>query len=155
MEPIYSMKGVQDLLEVYEDKVTITPKGFTGLVNKGLKGTKTIPFVSISAVQFKKSGWTSGYLQFTLTGGIESRGGVFEATKDENTFMFAGAPANIQAEKIRAYIEGRMHEMRSQPMQAAAPVSVADELSKLAGLKEKGVLSEAEFQEAKRRLIGA
>ncbi|MEW5871452.1 MAG: tetratricopeptide repeat protein [Chloroflexota bacterium] len=69
---IYTMRGVQDLLEVYEDKVAITPKGVLGFLNKGLKGTKMIPFISITAIQFKKPGMTNGYLQFTLSGGNEN-----------------------------------------------------------------------------------
>jgi hypothetical protein len=39
MSSTYTMKGVQDLLEVFEDKVTITPKGVLGFMNKGLKVT--------------------------------------------------------------------------------------------------------------------
>ena len=56
MDSVYNMKGVQDLLEVFEDKVTITPKGILGFMNKGLKGTKSIPFTSITAIQFKEAG---------------------------------------------------------------------------------------------------
>lgn len=86
------MKGVQDLLEVFEDRVTITPKGVLGFLNKGVKGTKEIPFTSIVAVQFKEAGTVfSGYLQFTIPGGNENTGGILAATKDENTFMFAHA----------------------------------------------------------------
>ena len=39
MSPVYTMKGVGGLLEVYEDKVDITPKGVMGFLAKGLKGT--------------------------------------------------------------------------------------------------------------------
>jgi len=45
--------GVDTDLEVFEDKLTITPKGVLGFLNKGLKGIKTIPFTSITAVQHK------------------------------------------------------------------------------------------------------
>ncbi|BDP60172.1 hypothetical protein EfmJHP38_11100 [Enterococcus faecium] len=31
---------------------------------------------------------SNGYIQFTLLGGNESRGGILAATKDENTVMF-------------------------------------------------------------------
>lgn len=47
MSSIHTMKGVGELLEVFDDKVTITPKGVLGFMAKGLKGTKTIPFSSI------------------------------------------------------------------------------------------------------------
>jgi hypothetical protein len=150
MKPVYKMKGVGELLEVYEDSLTITPKGLIGLASKGLKGAKTIPFTSITAIQFKKSGLTSGYLQFTLPGGVESRRGVFEAASDENTFMFAGN--NRLAMKIKTYIEARMRQLRS--LGTSTGNSVSDELQKLAALKEKGVLSDAEFRQAKKRLLG-
>ena len=110
MDPVYTMKGVGDLLEVYDDKLTITPKGVLGFMTKGVKGTKTIPFLSISAIQLKKSGLTSGYLQFTIPGGNESRRGLFDAASDENTFMFAGN--NDQAVQIKEYIENRIYQLR-------------------------------------------
>jgi hypothetical protein len=149
------MQGIQDIIEVYEDKITITPKGFLGAINKGFKGTKTIPFISITAIQFKKSGAIfSGYLQFTLSGGIESRGGIFDATKDENTFMFAGEEANINAEKIKIYIEQQIQKLRTPVVQhQPAQASLSSELEKLADLKNKGVLTDEEFQAAKKRLI--
>ena len=40
--PKYSIRGVQDVLEVFDDKLMITPKGLLGFLNKGLKGTKEI-----------------------------------------------------------------------------------------------------------------
>lgn len=154
MSTVYSMKGVQDLLEVYEDRVTITPKGVLGFLNKGIKGTKEIPFMSIVAVQFKEAGTVfSGYLQFTIPGGNESRGGIFAATKDENTFMFARTENNAMAREIKEYIDGAIRKSRTP--QASAPASnLSDELQKLAQLKEQGILSEEEFQATKRKLIG-
>lgn len=152
MQPVFTLHGVQDQLEVFEDKVTITPKGLLGFLNKGLKGTKTLLYVSISAIQFKKGGLTNGYLQFSLPGGNESKGGVFAATKDENTFMFKPRD-NEQAQKIRDFIEARIQAARS-PMAVSPQPSLADELKKLAELRDMGVLSEQEFLDAKQKLIG-
>lgn len=153
MSAVYVMKGVQDLLEVFEDRVSITPKGVLGLLNKGVKGPKEIPFASIVAVQFKEAGIFSGYLQFTIPGGNESRGGIFAATKDENTFMFAHAKNNVMAREIKEYIDEAIR--RSRAPQAVAPATnLSDELQKLAKLKEQGVLSEDEFRAAKKRLLG-
>ena len=154
MSAIYSIRGLQDLLEVFEDRVTITPKGVLGFLNKGIKGTKEIPFSSIVAVQFKAAGAVfSGYIQFTLPGGNESRGGILAATKDENTFMFAGKQNNASAIAVKDYVDSAVRKLR--PAQASLPsASLADELQKLAGLKERGLLSDEEFQAAKKRLIG-
>jgi len=151
MKAIYTMWGAGAMLEVFEDKLAITPKGLSGFFFRGLKGTKTIPFFAISAIQFKKSGLTKGYLQFTLPGGNESKRGVYAAVSDENTFMFAGQ--NKIAIEIKDYIEKRMHELR-QPQSTTSNHSIADELQKLVDIKAKGILSEEEFQAAKRRIIG-
>jgi|GEM_PF-1104402 len=153
VQPVFVMKGINDLLEVFDDKVTITPKGLIGAINKGFKGTKSIPFFSISAIQFKKSGVLSGYLQFSIPGGNESRRGILAATKDENTFMFAGPKANEEAIKIKDYIEQGIAKIRAPQHAAAAPASVADELMKLADLRSKGILSDEEFAAAKASLL--
>lgn len=67
------------------DKVVITRKGVINFVNQGIKGEKTIPLKSITSIQLKKPGMTNGYIQFGILGGIESKSGVFNATKDENS----------------------------------------------------------------------
>jgi Domain of unknown function (DUF4429)/Short C-terminal domain len=149
----YTVQGVAgDLLEVYDNKVTITPKGLLGFLHKGFKGTKEIPFASISAIQFKKAGLTSGYIQFTVPGGNESRGGVFAAMTDENSFLFEEKDYQLMIE-IKDFIEKRMAELKV-PQAAPPAFSLSDEIQKLADLKAKGVLSAEEFQAAKNRLIG-
>jgi hypothetical protein len=150
MNPIYTMKGVAEILEVFEDRVAITPKGILGFLVKGLKGTKMIPFYSIMALQFKKSGLTSGYLQFTVPGGNESERGVFAAASNENTFMFAGH--NEMALEIKDYIEKRMMELR-RPEPTSSNNRLSDELQRLANMKEAGILSEEEFLTAKKRMF--
>jgi hypothetical protein len=152
--PVHSMKGVQDLIEVFYDKVTITPKGILGFMNKGLKGTKTIPFSSIQAIQFREAGaFISGYLQFTIPGGNESKGGVFSATADENTFMFAQTKNNAAAKLIKDFIEASAAKLRA-PSPAVEARSMSDELKKLAALRADGILTDEEFQTAKKKLIG-
>jgi hypothetical protein len=151
--PVYTMTGVQDLLEVFDDHVSISPKGIMGFLNKGLKGTKEIPFTSIVAVQFKEAGsFFSGFLQFSIPGGNESKGGILAATRDENTFMFAHAKNNALANEIKTYIDTAVRKTRS-PQVPTALSSLGDELQKLAALKASGVLSDDEFQVAKRKLI--
>ena len=154
MNPVFTLKGVQDVLEVFEDRVIIIPKGVLGLINKGMKGKKEIPFSSIVAVQFKEAGAVfSGYLQFTLPGGNESGGGVFAATKDENTFMFAQKKNNALVIKIKEYIDAAIREAKN-PKPVASTSNLSDELQKLATLKDQGILSEEEFQAAKNKLLG-
>ncbi len=119
---IYTMKGVQDVLAVFEDKVTITPHGVWGFLNKGIKGTKEIPFVSIVAIQFKEAGAVfSGYLQFTIPGGNEITGGILAAMADENTFAFAPKD-NSLAKEIKEYIDLAVRNLRSRPESAPREV---------------------------------
>jgi hypothetical protein len=151
-EPVFKMKGVGDELEVFEDKLTITPKGMLGLMAKGLKGTKTIPFTSITATQFKKSGLISGYIQFTLHGGKESTGGALAAASDENSFMFAGQ--NELAEKVRDYIEERVQAVKVHPATGSDAVSKADEIRKYKALADDGIISMEEFEQKKKQLLG-
>lgn len=125
-----------------------------GFLNKGMKGTKDIPFASVVAVQFKEAGAVfSGFLQFTIAGGNESRGGLLAAAKDENTFMFAHTRNNALAKEIKAHIEAAVRLARA-PQRTATPSGLSDELLTLAKLREQGALSEEEFHAAKRKFIG-
>jgi len=149
---LHVLDGVTDVLEVFENKISITAKNTgLGLLARGRKGTKTIPIASISAIQFFEAKTTNGYIQFTLPGGVESGGGILAATTDENSVFFSKLN-NERARAIRDYLDQRIIEIKSP--QLARPSSVADELEKLAQLKERGVLSEAEFMAAKSKLMG-
>lgn len=148
---VYTMEESGGVLHVYDDRVSITPKGMIGFLSKGLKGTKTIPFYSITAIQFKQAGLMKGYLQFTIPGGNESHEGAFSAVSDENTFIFDEGNSN-KAVVIKNFIEARIKEIRSP--KAASAASLVDELAKLAALKNQGLLSEEEFHTAKMRLLG-
>lgn len=156
-----TMQGVSGKLIVYRDKLEIIPEGVIGFMTKGLKGTKTIPFRSISAIQFKEAGaFFSGYLQFTILGGNESRGGIFDAATDENTFMFTSSDpnANETARKIKAYIERQINALHAPPpatISTPPPATggLVEELKKLATLRDQGILTDEEFQQAKQRLL--
>lgn len=153
---VYLMKGVQETLVVYRDKVTITPEGVLGFLTKGVSGTKTIPFRSVTAIQFKEAGAVlSGFIQFTIPGGNERAGGVFSAASDENTFMFAGQQNNEMACRIKDFIDKAVEDYHSLARSAPTSAkSVSDEIQELARLKESGVLTDEEFRAAKGKLLG-
>jgi hypothetical protein len=149
---IYRVSGVGGDLEVFEGRLTITPRGAFGFLNKGIKGTKTIPFTSITAIQYKEPGLTNGYLQLTVPGGNESRRGVFAAASDENSFMFRASQSEVMQE-VKLYIERRVEELSNRSGTSAVAASMADELLKLAKLKDQGLLTEEEFATAKEELL--
>lgn len=145
------IEGVSETLEVFEDKVTITPRGVMGFLTKGMKGTKEIPFRSINAMQFKKAGAVfSGYLQFTIAGGNESRSGLLAATQDENTFMFV-QKENAAVENVKIFIEEK--QKQTTEIKVTTSVSKADELIKLSELLKTGAISSEEFAVMKKEII--
>lgn len=147
-------KGVGGSLEVLEDRVILKHTMVLGLTTGFFKGHKTIPYSAITAVQYKRSGVLSGYIQFTLSGGVEARRGIWEAQFDENTISFAN---NEVFDKAREFIEARIGH-RSAPTSPVAPSptggNIVDTLEKLLMLRDKGALTPDEYEEQKAQLLG-
>lgn len=95
---------------------------------------------------------TAGYIQFSVLGGMEGRGGVFNAALDENTVMFdKNVLRDFQA--IRNIVEERITETRHVHHAPSQSSSVADELAKLADLLDRGALTAEEFGAQKAALL--
>lgn len=145
-------KGVFGSLELLDDCVVIRRTPIAGFILHGLVGEKRIAYSSISAVQFKRSGVLSGYIQFSIPGGRESTKGEWDAGTDENTVVFTN---NELFEKARDIIEQRMRASRN-PYPAPPPqggASAAEQLEKLASLLDKGLLTQQEFDVQKSTLL--
>ena len=92
---------------------------------------------------------TNGYIQFAFIGGQEAKGALFQATQDENTIMFTkGQQASF--EKVKEIIEKKITLMEKGETKS----SNLDELEKLAGLRDKGIITEEEFNAKKKHLLG-
>lgn len=140
----------------YNGTLVITPtgviikRGIRGVLLGGgfLRGDKTIPYKSIVAVQLKKAGLTAGYIQLTLQGGSEAKGGLMQSTKDENSIHFY-SPGNSKFEEAKRLIEDQISSVAG-----SVPVSSGlDEIEKLASLKEKGLITQEEFDAKKKKLL--
>jgi hypothetical protein len=145
------------------------PRGFRALLDhqRG-KGDKEIPISSITAIQLKPVGWaTSGYIQFAYPGSTETKGGVLDAVKDENTVMF-----DKKQQPRFEELKNRILEAKNSVTNATPPVPIkaqvarrnlrnstspvptkAQEIRELSKLLDDGILSEEEFASAKRRLL--
>lgn len=140
-------KGYNGTFILTDTGVTIK-RGVKGFLFGGghLRGDKTIPYSSIVAVQLKKAGLTAGYIQLTLKGGSEAKGGLLESTKDENTIHYY-SKSNKDFEECKALIEERLGDNGHKSY------SSFDELEKLAELRDKGILTSAEFEAKKRQML--
>jgi len=150
-------KGTNGTLQFDGQAITIKRSGFGARILAG-GGEKRIPVASITAVQWRKASLATGFIQFTLAGGIERRSKPgqtgADAKRDENTVTFH-ARQQPAFEPIREAIEQAIAQQHAP--QAAAPAaggSIADELGKLAALRQQGIISDADFEQAKARLIG-
>lgn len=130
----------------------IKRKGFLNLANHGLDGEKTFDINNITGVQLKEAGFTSGYIQFILMGSRESKGGVFAASKDENTVMFTKKEQKM-AEEIKDYVENLLSNKNSTSV-APVQTDVTEEIRKYKVLLDEGIISEEEFQLKKKQLLG-
>lgn len=121
-------------------------------------GDKNIPFRSITAVQFNKAektflGWISGFIQFTIQGGIEKQGNL-SALSDENSVTFKTEEANDEFARAKKIIEAKIQEAYSAPQNTKTDSSNLADLEKLANLRDRGIVTEAEFQAKKKQLLG-
>jgi hypothetical protein len=84
----------------------IKPRGLLGLG----KGEKTILFSSISSIDFKETGLTSGYIRFCESGHNKSSINVWNAANDTSTFMYALQSQNKDIHRIKDYVEMRLND---------------------------------------------
>ena len=102
---------------------------------------------SVTGIQFDPAG-TFGWASFIV---IFFAGGTYRRIE-----VPRWAKSRRIIEQINAYITAFQEQERAEAAPAAAApqaFSVADELSKLASLRQQGILTEQEFQEEKQRLL--
>lgn len=136
-----TLKGQTKSIAISEDAVTIIPRA----LYHGFIGEKRIPFSSITAIQFKEAGsWLAGFIQFSIKGGVEWRG---QVNQDENALQFE-KEFNAEFCALREFVERQMAAVSASPV-----TSTADELMKLAALRDQGILTEEEFALQKTKLL--
>ena len=143
-------KGYNGTL-ILTDTGVIIKRGAKGFMFGGgmLRGTKTIPYSGIVAVQLKKGGATAGYIQLTLKGGSQVKGGLMRSTRDDNSILFY-AYRNKKFAEAKKLIEEHISQQNNAPLVSSG----LNDLERLAQLKEKGVITEQEFTAKKKQLLG-
>ena len=98
---------------VLTDRAVIIRRGRKGFATQlAVRGDKEIPYDSIVAIQFKKPGIQSGYIQLSLRGGSEAKAGFYQAMYDENTVAFRNTTRFAEA---RDLINARVDRAKATP----------------------------------------
>lgn len=153
MEKIFDIAGQDAALEVYRDKIVIKRKGLISALN--MREDKTILISAIRSMDVKKPSFlTVGWITFG-TGGRERTemfgDGLFTQFGND-TFSFAKTSYE-EVLKAKEYLETKIGELH-RPLQVTSASSGADELRKFKGLLDDGIISEAEYAEKKKQLLG-
>lgn len=135
--------GKDGRMALFDDKVVISREGVSRFMTLH-RGNKDIPLSEITAVQFREcSKWQGGYLQLSVVGGVEWKGGFFAAnswyavTQDENAIVFGTSDPralwgskidNINAEWrfLKAEIESRLEKASSSPKETGHMMAAAE-----------------------------
>jgi Short C-terminal domain len=147
---IYSLK---DELELAGDKIIIRRRGVLNALTAGINGERTILISSLTAIQMKPGGrFSAGYIVFSYASSKPYAGGMFAATEDPDAFFFA-QDLNEQVSSFRSKVEKIMRDSKQAPSSSNSSGTLTDELRKLAELKQQGILSQEEFDAAKKKLL--
>jgi hypothetical protein len=152
----FSVKGHNGQIKFDGETVSITREGFFGRVGQG-RSTKNLPIRSIGAVQFKPAtALMNGYLQFSVQGEVSQRNNqlgsrVGNAAKDENSVIFT----KKQQAEFQELSDALTEAVRTahQPQTVVAAPDLADQLHKLAGLRDSGILTSEEFEAKKADIL--
>ena len=138
---LLKLSGNVLLANSWKQQLEITDEGVQGEVIEGLRRTKMmLPYDRIAQVNLHRG-------VFAATLEIINKGGTGNLTvKGLNKDDGERAKRLIEEAILAAQTERR-------PANAGSPDSIAGEIQKLADLRDKGILSENEFQTAKEKLL--
>lgn len=139
---------------VTDKKVMIIKAGLVGGAGFFGANCKSFYFNQITSVDLRLS-VMGGHIQFTVAGSVDMKGkGLLDMPKSENAVVFTMEykermkyVANLIRERVQS------SQNKSHINQNTSGTSLADQINELAKLKQQGILSEEEFQIAKRKLL--
>lgn len=145
-------KGVNGQLAFDGQNVRITRNGFFGRATHG-RGEKVLNLRSIGAVQIKPAtALVNGWIQFSISGESSKQSIGFgrsqDAANDENAVIFT-KKTSADFEAIRDAVLAAQNGLTA----AAAPVDHAEQLTKLASLRDAGIITPEEFDAKKAEIL--
>lgn len=148
---IMKLFGTTGEVELYEDKIIIKREGVLAKLTHGFfKGDKTIYLNQITSIQIKAASmFINGYIQFSVSGGIESTKGVLDASGDENSVIFDKKSNDIAYE-----IQRKIEELNSkQNVQSSMETCPVDEIRKYKALLDENIITQDEYEAKKKQLL--
>ena len=152
----YRAEGVDGIVTANEIEISIKFKGL-GRITHG--GDESYPIERVKAVGFKEPGFARGFIQF----GVLDANGRAEANSTNSGFIFGSNEHQVLFDKkslkdfiaIKEFVEQQIEKHKlGNSSKHTSQLNIADELEKLAKLKESGILTEEEFQSQKKKLLG-
>ena len=110
-----------------------------------------IPLDVITVINYKDSGMYKGYLEFIYSG-FNVRPRDIIKHLQENIVTFNTKEESEIFFSFKEIVEERIKELKNQNKNKN--LSIADEIKKLADLKNQGILTEEEFLQQKNKLMG-
>jgi hypothetical protein len=146
-------------VELLEHSIIIRRKGFLAWSVQGFRGDKEILLSAITGIEFRTGNWATlgrGSIRFLYMGSNDQRhftglAKLNDAASDENAVVFASRDQNAFIE-LKEAIEKRLAVIRQG---RSGATSAADEIKKLASLRDRGIISEMDFEKKKRDLLDA
>lgn len=135
-------------ITVYDDYFVIGQRSsvLNTLISKSIfEEEKKLYYTNISSLEFgEPTSFAAGKIKFEFAGGYNSANNIIyfpEADRDD-------------MKKIYDFIDKKVQEVRAGNNTSVGGFSVADELSKFKNLLDSGIISQEEFDEKKKQLLG-
>ena len=141
--------GHNGQIELFNTKIRIKRKGFVASMTQRLKDDREIPIEQISSIHFKKAGrFLNGYIQLTIVGRSEKEVEFWQAEHDENTIIFT-IKQQPAFEKINDFLDTKITLSKKKKAELSKL-----KLEELTILRDMKIISEEEFREEKKQLLG-
>lgn len=159
MECLISVKGLNGVLSVYEDKITISRKTAAGFLMQGIKGDRDIYFKDIKSIEFKKATMlANGYIQFITNAELATNqkvsllGTSKEAYEDPNTLIIRAFNKDTVKKSVEAY-DVSIKMLKAYKAGESKSSSKAEELREFKALLDEGIITQEDFDAKKKELL--
>ena len=156
------VKGTGGIVYIFSDHIEISRKSITGFIEQGIKGSKSIYFKDIKAIEYKKpTMWANGYIQFITNMELAKNQSVgilgtkISAAKDPNAVILRAFKKEVIKNAELVYkISMEQWEKSKEPKPTSSPLSGPDEIVKYKKLLDEDIITKEEFEAKKKQILG-